>query len=89
MVQVRFTENIQRHVPCPTGKVPGKTVREVLDAVFAANARARGYVLDDRGVLRAHMAVFVNGQMIQDRAGLSDPVPDGGTVDVMQALSGG
>ena len=41
--------NIQRHVECPTRKVEGAHVREVLDAYFRANARARGYVLDESG----------------------------------------
>ena len=89
MVLVRFTQNIQRHVECPPAEVNGSTVREVLDAVFASNQRARGYVLDDQGALRKHMAVYVDGEPIQDRVGLADPVPEGGKVDVMQALSGG
>jgi hypothetical protein len=89
MVRVAFTQNIQRHVACPPTDVEGRTVREVLDAVFAANERARGYVLDEQGALRKHMMVFVNGEQIVDRAGLSDAVPSGGEVYVMQALSGG
>lgn len=89
MATVTFTPNIQRHVECPTENVPGQTVREVLDAVFADNQRARGYVLDDRGAVRKHMVVFVNGEPISDRATLSDPVADDAEVYVMQALSGG
>jgi sulfur carrier protein ThiS len=69
--------------------VAGSTVREVLDAVFASNQRARSYVLDEHGAVRKHMIVFVNGEMIHDREKLSDPVPDGAEVYVMQALSGG
>jgi hypothetical protein len=61
----------------------------VLEAVLAANPRARGYILDDRGVLRKHMIIYVGGEPVQDRAGLSDPVPDGAEVHVFQALSGG
>jgi len=89
MPRVVFTENLQRHVACPPADVPGRTVREVLDAAFAANPRARGYVLDERGELRRHMIVFVDGAVVGDRVGLSDPVPAGGEVYVMQALSGG
>jgi hypothetical protein len=61
----------------------------VLGHAFATNPAARGYVLDDQGDLRHHMVVFVNGEQVQDRVGLSDPVPNGGEVYVMQALSGG
>lgn len=89
MPRVVFTENLQKHIACPPCEVAGGTVREVLDAVFAANDRARGYVLDEQGAVRKHMVVFVDGQMIRDREKLSDPVPAGGEVYVMQALSGG
>ena len=89
MARVVFTANLQRHVPCPPDEVPGETVRAVLDAVFAANERLRGYVLDEHGAVRRHMAVFVNGDPVLDRIGLSDPVPDNGEVFVIQALSGG
>jgi hypothetical protein len=89
VARVTFTPNLQCHVSCPPADAPGGTVREVLDVVFAANERARGYVLDEHGALRKHMLVFVNGEQIQDRDRLSDPVPAGAEVYVMQALSGG
>ncbi len=89
MPTVQFTDNIQRHVPCPPTQVQGTTVREVLDAVFADNPRARGYVLDEQGALRKHMAIFLDGRMILDRTSLSDAVQPDAKVYVMQALSGG
>jgi hypothetical protein len=89
MARVVFTANIQRHLSCPPAEVAGGTVREVLDAVFAVNPPVRGYVLDDQGALRKHMAVFVNSEPIRDRERLSDPVPPGAEVFVIQALSGG
>ena len=89
MAHVVFTANIQRHVACPPCEVAGGTVREVLDTVFAANPRARSYVLDDQGSLRKHMAVFVDGRLIRDRARLSDAVAADASIHVMQALSGG
>jgi sulfur-carrier protein len=89
MATVRFTDNIQRHVVCPARTVPGATVREVLDGYFLANERARGYVLDEQGRLRHHMAVFVDGCQLLDRDRLSDPLKPDTVVDVFQALSGG
>ncbi len=89
MARVVFTANIQRHITCPPADVVGRTVREVLDAVFADNERARGYVLDDQGTLRKHMLIFLDGAQIRDRDGLSDPVPADAELYVMQALSGG
>ena len=89
MPMVRFTHNIQRHVACPAREVGGATLREVLDEYFRSNQQARGYVLDDQGRLRQHMAAFIDGQQIQDRDALSDPVTAAAVVDVVQALSGG
>src|SRR5262245_36881416 len=56
MVHVVFTPNLQRHVDCPPCTVAGVTVRAALDAAFAMNERARGYVLDEHGALRKHMS---------------------------------
>ncbi|HUJ62870.1 MAG TPA: MoaD/ThiS family protein [Kofleriaceae bacterium] len=86
---VVFTPNLRRHVECPTVEVAGATVREVLDRVFAENPRLRGYVVDERGVLRKHMIVFVDGQQIADRERLGDAVSPRSELYVMQALSGG
>ncbi len=89
MASVAFTENIQRHLPCPTCDVGGGTVREVLEAVFVDNEQVRCYILDDQGGLRRHMIIFIDGRAIRDRENLTDHVPDNAEVFVMQALSGG
>ena len=64
-------------------------MREALSQVFHDDARLRGYVLDDQGRLRPHVTVFVDGEAILDRQGLSDPVEPASRIYVMQALSGG
>ena len=89
MATVRFTQNIQRHVDCPTREAPGSTLRAVLDDYFRDNERARGYVLDEQGRVRQHMVVFIDGEMVRDRDTLSDAVGPQSFVDVIQALSGG
>lgn len=89
MPRVVFSANIQRHVACEPREAQGGSVREILDAVFASNEKARGYVLDEQGALRKHMIIFINGEMIRDRERLSDPVPADGELYIMQALSGG
>jgi len=89
MATVTFTHTLQRHVECPPMEVQARTVREALDAVWAVNPRARGYVLDEQGELRRHMAIFLDGRMIHDRARLSDAVGSDSKLYVMQALSGG
>lgn len=89
MATIAFTRNIQRHVFCPSGEATGETVRQVLDAYFAAHPAARGYVLDDQGTLRTHMIIFVNGEAIRDRQKLSDRIGPDDELYVSQALSGG
>ncbi len=89
MPQVSFTPNLQRYLACPPRAVPGRTVAAALQAVFADHPQLRGYVLDDQGQLRRHVTIFVDGQMIHDRARLTDPVRADSEVFVVQALSGG
>jgi len=69
--------------------VPGTTVREVLEALFAIHPQLRGYVTDERGALRHHVVCFVDGVAVSDKATLTEPVLPGGEVYVFQALSGG
>ena len=89
MASVAFTKNLERHVACPRVEAPGCTLREVLEHVFTAHPQLRGYVLDERGVLRKHMVIFVDGQQVLDRTTLSDAVAPASEIYVMQALSGG
>ena len=89
MPVIRFTDNIQRHVGCPTLEVAGATVHDALDAYFQGNERARGYVLDDLGRLRRHMAIFIDGRQLEDRDRLTDAVDPGATIDIVESLSGG
>ncbi len=89
MVHVSFSSALARHVACPPLDVRAGTVREALEAAFRREPRLRGYLLDDQGVLRKHMAVFINGAPLHDRRGLGDPVVEGSEIAVIQALSGG
>jgi molybdopterin synthase sulfur carrier subunit len=86
---VTFTANLRRHLEVPPAQVDGATVRDALEAAFHANPRLRGYVLDDQGRLRRHVMVFVDGEAVQDRDGLADPLGPAAALFVMQALSGG
>ena len=89
MPTVAFTPNLQRHLDCPELSVAADTVADALEAVFRDNPKLRGYVLDEQGRLRKHVAVFVGGELIHDRLGLSDTVAADQDIFVMQALSGG
>jgi molybdopterin synthase sulfur carrier subunit len=88
-VCVRFTQALQRHVSCPEETVAGSTVGEALAAYFGVHARVAGYVLDERGTLRKHMSIFLDGRPVVDRVTLSDSLESIRTIDVYQALPGG
>jgi molybdopterin synthase sulfur carrier subunit len=89
MPTVSFTSALQRFLAVPTAQVDGATVNEALAAVFAAKPALRGYVLDDQGGLRRHVAVYVKGEPVRDRIKLSDPVGPEDEIYVFQALTGG
>ena len=67
----------------------GDTVRQALQVVFTGNPRLESYILDDQGRLRKNVAIFVDGQGIEDRENLGDPLGQNSEVFVVQALSGG
>jgi len=45
--------------------------------------------LTDQGVLRRHVALYINGTAVLDRVRLTDPVAPHDEIYVFQALSGG
>lgn len=70
-------------------EVAGATVQEVLDGLFAQVPTLRGYVVNEHGEVRHHVAIFVDGEAITDKRALTQPVGERSAVYVMQALSGG
>jgi molybdopterin synthase sulfur carrier subunit len=89
MPAVEFAPALTRHVACPPQRVQAATLRAALDAAFVAAPAMRNYVLDEQGAVRKHVAVFVNAQMIRDRAGLDIPLQNEDKIMVIQALTGG
>lgn len=89
MPTVSFTSALKRFLPAPSVQVDGTMVGAALAAVFAERPALRGYVLDDQGAVRRHVAVYVNGRPVHDRLRLNDPVGPRDEIYVSQALSGG
>jgi molybdopterin synthase sulfur carrier subunit len=89
MPTVIFTRALERFLEAPSATVEGATLGAALAAVFASRPALRGYVLDDQGAVRRHVAVYVNGRPIRDRVRLGDPVGPDDEIYVIQALSGG
>jgi molybdopterin synthase sulfur carrier subunit len=65
--------------------VEGSTVRELLSALERQHPAVGGWILDERGLIRRHINVFVNGEI----GGEETPVGADDRVDVLPAISGG
>ncbi len=63
----------------------GETVEELLREVEREHPAVSGWILDERGAIRRHINVFVNGE----RGGPETPVGGDDRVDVLPAISGG
>lgn len=91
MPVVQFAKHLSRFFPdLEDGeKVAGDTVAAIIAALEARHPGFADYIVDDRGVLRQHVNIFVSGEPVQDREKLSDPVSADSRVFILQALSGG
>lgn len=90
MARVRFTRHLRLHFPDLRDlEVEASTLAELVRTLDRAHPGLAGYLVDERGSLRKHVNVFVNGDLLEDRAALRDRLGPGDEVFVMQALSGG
>jgi molybdopterin converting factor small subunit len=70
---------------CSEHSVGGATVADLLRSLEAAHPALAGWIVDERGVLRRHINIFVNGERVDEDAA----VDDDDRVDVLPAISGG
>jgi len=89
MATLVFTQQLRRFTDTPQVDTPAATLRTALEAAFEVNPRLRGYVLDEQGHLRQHVAIFIDGLRVRDRVTLDDALRPDSSVHVLQALSGG
>ena len=66
-------------------QLEGATVVELLGALERRHAGMSGWILDERGVIRRHINVFVNGE----RGDGTTAVRCGDRVEVLPAITGG
>jgi len=65
--------------------VDGVTVVDLLRELERSQPAVSGWILDERGCIRRHINVFVNGEYGSEQT----PVGDGDRIDVLPAISGG
>jgi molybdopterin synthase sulfur carrier subunit len=86
MATVRLRAPLKRLAgDCAELSVAGATVGELMVALERENPAMDGWILDERGLIRRHINVFVNGEL-GDR---DTRVGDSDHVDVLPAISGG
>jgi molybdopterin converting factor small subunit len=66
-------------------ELDGANVGELLRALERAHPATDGWILDERGRIRRHINVFVNGELGDEETA----VGAGDRVDVLPAISGG
>ena len=66
-------------------RLDGATVIELLRALERTHPDVTGWILDERGAIRRHINVFVNGE----RGDAGTAVAGDDRVDVLPAISGG
>lgn len=66
-------------------ELEGATVLELLRALEVHHRDISGWILDERGLLRRHINVFVNGE----RGGETTAVLSGDRIEVVPAITGG
>jgi molybdopterin synthase sulfur carrier subunit len=70
---------------CSEHSLDGEAVEDLLRSLERDHPALSGWILDERGRLRRHINVFVNGE----RVAQDSPVAEGDRVDVLPAISGG
>ncbi|HTS44747.1 MAG TPA: MoaD/ThiS family protein [Puia sp.] len=90
MATVRFTYALKRFFPdIKDMPAKGNSLKEILNEIESRYPRIQNYLVDDQGKLREHVNIFIDGNLITDRAGLSDTFSQESEIYIMQALSGG
>jgi len=64
-------------------------VGALLDELERAYGGLKGLVRNEAGAVHHHVAVYVNGEPIDDLGGLSTPLRDGDELTIIPALAGG
>ena len=87
---VRFTSALKRFYPdLDTIEVDAQSLSSILEQIETSWPGITNYLVDERNQLRQHVNIFVDGELIKDREGLSDAVEAESEVYFFQALSGG
>lgn len=69
--------------------VPGSTVAEVLESLFAAHPAVRAQLVSDTGELHRFVNIYVNDEDVRLAEWLDTPVADSDVLLILPAMAGG
>lgn len=85
MAVVRLRGQLEKLAGAAEHRIDGETVNDVLRSLESEITALEGWVLDERGVLRRHINVFVNAEPADPDA----PVGPDDPIEILPAISGG
>ena len=85
MAIVRLRGQLKTMAGAAEHPLDAATVGELMRALEGARPALSGWILDERGRIRRHINVFVNGEAGREET----PVAERDHVDVLPAISGG
>jgi sulfur-carrier protein len=85
MAIVRLRGQLKAMAGAAEHPLDAATVGDLMRALEGARPALAGWILDERGRIRRHINVFVNGEAGKEET----PVAERDRVDVLPAISGG
>ena len=85
MAIVRLRGQLEKLAGSSELTIAGATVTDLLRTLEQEHSSLEGWILDERGVLRRHINVFVNGEPAEPDAELQEK----DKIEILPAISGG
>lgn len=85
MAIVRLRGQLEKLAGSSQVTIEGGTVTELLQGLESEHPGLEGWILDERGELRRHINVFVNGEPAEPDAALQEK----DKIEILPAISGG
>ena len=90
MTKIKFTQALNRFFPdLKDLDVEAKQLSDVIVEINQHFPGLSNYILEENGSLREHLNIYLDGEVIMDRFGLSDNIDKKREIVIFQAISGG
>lgn len=90
MVQVNFTSHLEVFFPSlKSQQIIAVTLSELFFKLNQLYPGLSSYLLEDNGVIRKHVNVFLDGVLVENKSNLNVSIVEVSEIFILQALSGG